>query len=172
MFAFALINALLRNFGKIKKGEDKKLKFLSDLGKTLKINFAQILNTCQILFCPCYAFSESNASNFLKQPKLIKKRLPYTSASCSPSLIGLSITLLHHCLSVNGSSLKKHIMDHKSFIEFWIGVPVTIHRLSASKAWIAFACRVLGFLMTCPSSNTIRSHLVAFRGESAYKNIK
>lgn len=71
----------------------------------------------------------------------------------------------HHCLSVNGSSFKKQMRDHKSFIEFCMGVPVTTQRLSAFNAWAALDIWALGFLMMCPSSRTTRSHLTVSSGD-------
>ena len=94
----------------------------------------------------------------------------YIMASLSPFLIGLSMTLVHHCLSVNGSNRRKQIRDHKSFIEFWIGVPVTTHLLSACSSWIFLVCKAFGFLMQWPSSRTMRSHFVCIKADSCWKD--
>ena len=89
----------------------------------------------------------------------------YLNALWSPSLIGLSIVRLHHCLSVNGSSFRKLIIENMSFTEFWIGVPVIIHRRSLFRARTAFDIRALGFLITCPSSRTTLSHSVSISAD-------
>lgn len=47
----------------------------------------------------------------------------YLSPPWSPSMTGRWIVLCHHSLSVKGFSFKKERRDHKSFKEFWIGVP-------------------------------------------------
>lgn len=50
-------------------------------------------------------------------------KLTYLSPPSSPALTGRCIVLCHHSLSINGLSFKKDSRDHKSFNEFWIGVP-------------------------------------------------
>ena len=89
----------------------------------------------------------------------------YLNALWSPSLIGLSIVRLHHCLSVNGSSFRKLIIENMSFTEFWIGVPVITHRRSLFRARTAFDIKALGFLITCPSSRTTLSHSVSISAD-------
>ncbi len=47
----------------------------------------------------------------------------YLMALSLPCFRGLSIVRCHQTRSVRGSIPRKQIRDHKSLIEFWIGVP-------------------------------------------------
>jgi len=64
------------------------------------------------------------------------------------------------------------MIENMSFMEFWIGVPVTTHLRSDFSAWTALDIMALGFLITWPSSRTTLSHWVFARGDFPCRRMK
>ena len=66
---------------------------------------------------------QTNENNYLGLILINCHEITYLSPPSSPIVTGRCIVLCHHSLSINGLSFKKERRDHKSFKEFWIGVP-------------------------------------------------
>lgn len=86
-----------------------------------------------------------------------------SSAPASPRRIPRSSADRKTSRCARGSRRRKRSCAYRSRMQFWIGVPVTDHRVRASSVAASLLCLEFGFLMKCASSRTTRSHLTCGR---------